>query len=187
MNTSLTRGNTYILDTMLLSAGIEKRDLCKDSTPVLFLSSGYEPMYRTHWKRAVSAVFCGRAEILEEHDNFKILTSGGPIPFPTVVRYTTGVILSKLRNISCILKVTKKNVWLRDGGLCQYCEKEIRLSEATVDHVLPKSKGGRNDWENVTLACTKCNQKKGNRLLNNTGLKLLKRPFRPKMDGMFIK
>ena len=187
MNASLTCGNTYLLDTMLLSTSIENHDLCKDTTPVLFLSSGYEPMYRTHWKRAVSAVFCGRAEILEEHDSFKIFTSSGPIPFPTVVRYTTGVILSRFRNLSCIPKVTKKNVWLRDAGCCQYCKKEIRLSEATVDHVLPKSKGGQNNWENVALACAKCNQKKGNRLLENTSFKLLKRPFRPKMDGMFIK
>ena len=172
---------------MLLTSGIENLSLCKDSTPVLFLSSGYEPMYRTHWKRAISAVFCGRAEIVEEHDSFKIFTSSGPIPFPTIVRYTSGIIISKIRKVPTSPKVTKRNVWLRDDGRCQYCEKTIVLTEATVDHVIPKSRGGQNTWENVALACAKCNQKKGSRLLENTNLKITRQPFKPRMDGLFIK
>lgn len=159
----------------------------KDETPVLFLSTGYEPMYRTHWKRAVSAVFCGRAEIVEEHESHKILTSSGPIPFPTIVRYTSGVLIGKIRKLPVSPKVTKKNVWLRDAGACQYCEKPIGLSDATVDHVVPKSKGGKNVWENVALACAKCNQKKGSRLLENTSLVILRKPFKPRMDSVFIK
>ena len=172
---------------MLLTPCIENISLCKDSTPVLFLSSGYEPMYRTHWKRAISAVFCGRAEIIEEHDSFKISTSSGPIPFPTIVRYTSGILIGKIRKIPTSPKLTKKNVWLRDAGTCQYCQKPIILSEATVDHVLPKSRGGKNTWENVTLACAKCNQKKGSRLLENTSLRIARKPFKPKMDSLFLK
>jgi 5-methylcytosine-specific restriction endonuclease McrA len=172
---------------MLLTSRIENFTRCKDSTPVLFLSSGYEPMYRTHWKRAISAVFCGRAEIVEEHAIFKIFTSSGPIPFPTIVRYTNGIIIGKLRKIPTSPKVTKRNVWLRDNGRCQYCEKFIALSDATVDHVFPKSRGGKNTWENVTLACSKCNQKKGSRLLENTSLKISRPPFKPRMDSLFLK
>ena len=161
--------------------------LPKDETPVLFLSTGYEPMYRTHWKRAVSAIFCGRAEIIEEHESHKILTSSGPIPFPTIVRYTSGVLIGKIRKLPISPKITKKNVWLRDGGNCQYCSKNIPLSEATIDHVIPKSRGGKNEWENITLACAKCNQKKGSRLLENTNLSILRKPFKPQMDSVFIK
>lgn len=171
----------------LLTDIVENHILSKDSTPVLFLSSGYEPMYRTHWKRAVSAVFCGRAEIIEEHDSFKIFTSSGPIPFPTVIRYTSGILLGKIRKLPTSPKLTKKNVWLRDDGRCQYCERTINLSDATVDHVVPKSRGGQNAWENVALACSKCNQKKGSRLLENTSLNILRKPFKPKMDSVFIK
>ena len=159
----------------------------KDETPVLFLSTGYEPMYRTHWKRAISAVFCGRAEIVEEHDSFKIFTSSGPIPFPTIVRYTSGIIVGRLKKIQRVPKVTKKNVWLRDDGSCQYCSKRICLSESTIDHVVPKSKGGKNTWENVVLACEKCNQKKGNRLLENCSFELAKLPYQPRMDSLVIK
>ncbi len=175
------------MGVMLLNPGIDNLILNKDSTPVLFLSSGYEPMYKTHWKRAISAVFCGRAEIVEEHDSFKIFTSSGPIPFPTIVRYTSGIIISKISKIPTSPKVTKKNVWLRDKGRCQYCEKKVVLSEATVDHVLPKSKGGKNTWDNVALACAKCNQKKGSRLLENTNLQIVRPPFKPKMDSLFLK
>lgn len=173
------------MGVMLLTNSIENLSF-KDSTPVLFLSSGYEPMYKSNWKRAISAIFGGRAEIIEEHDTFKIFTSSGAIPFPTVVRYTSGVLIGKIRNVPSSPKVTKKNVWLRDNGVCQYCSKKVRLFEATIDHVVPKSKGGTNAWDNVTLACSKCNQKKGSRLLENTNLKILRRPFIPRMDSMFI-
>ena len=172
---------------MLLTSELKNLVLNKDSTPVLFLSTGYEPMYKTHWKRAIAAVFCGRAEIVEEHDSFKIFTSSGPIPFPTIVRYTSGIILGKIKKLPTSPKVTKKNVWLRDDGKCQYCAKAVALGEATVDHVIPKSRGGQNAWDNVTLACTKCNQKKGSHLLENTNLKLARQPFKPKMDSLFLK
>ena len=172
---------------MLLTAAIDNKFASRDLTPVLFLSSGYEPMYKSSWKRAITAVVCGRAEVVEEHDSYKIFTSSGAIPFPTVVRYTGGVLIGKIKNMSRVPKVTKKNIWLRDGGQCQYCEKKISLSDATVDHVVPKSKGGENNWENVTLACSKCNQKKGNKLLENSSLKISRKPFKPSMDNIFIK
>ena len=161
--------------------------LLKDDVPVLFLSSGYEPMYKTHWKRAISAVICGRAEVIEHHDSFEIFTSSGPIPFPTIVRYTSGILLGKLKKIQATPRVTKKNVWLRDSGRCQYCAKTVTLTDATIDHVLPKSRGGKNIWENVALSCEKCNQKKGSRLLENCDLNILKLPFRPKMDSLLLK
>ena len=175
------------MGAMLLTAAIDNKFASRDMTPVLFLSSGYEPMYKSSWKRAITAVFCGRAEVLEEHDSYKIFTSSGAIPFPTVVRYTSGVLIGKIKNISKAPKVTKKNIWLRDGGRCQYCEKKISLSDATVDHVIPKSRGGENNWENVTLACSKCNQKKGNKLLENSSLKISRKPFKPSMDNIFVK
>lgn len=171
----------------ILTVAIDNNISMKDSTPVLFLSSGYEPMYKSNWKRAVSAVFGGRAEVVEEHHSYKIFTSNGAIPFPTIVRYTGGVLIGRIKNITRVPKVTKKNIWLRDEGCCQYCEKKIALHEATVDHVIPKSKGGQNNWENVTLACAKCNQKKGSRLLENTSLEISRKPFRPSMDNIFIK
>ena len=95
--------------------------------------------------------------------------------------------IGKIKNAPRVPKVTKKNIWLRDGGHCQYCEKKITLSDATVDHVVPKSKGGTNNWENVTLSCSKCNQKKGNKLLENTNLEISRKPFKPSMDNIFIK
>ena len=159
----------------------------KDSYPVLFLSSGHEPMFRTNWKRAITAVLGGRAEIIEAHGHFKILTSSGAIPFPVVVKFTTGIILGKMKKIDRSPKITKRNVWSRDRGACQYCATNLSLSEATIDHVVPKSKGGSHAWTNVALACSKCNQKKGSKLLENLSINLYKQPGVPTIDKVLFR
>lgn len=159
----------------------------KDKHPVLFLSSGYEPMFKTDWRRAITAIVGGRAEIVETHKSFQIFTAKGSIPFPTVVRFTSGILLGKVRNIPTTPKLTKRNLHSRDNGQCQYCDKCLNLGEATIDHVVPKSKGGTNTWENVVLACAKCNQRKGNKLLENTSIRLSKKPIQPTMDKILFR
>ena len=160
----------------------------KNSQAVLVLSTGYELMFRTDWKRAISAVICGRAEVVETHEELKILTVKGSIPFPTVVRFTNGTFVGKIRGIKRIPKLTKRNIWSRDSGECQYCGVKVKLDKATVDHVIPKSRGGGNTWENVTLACAPCNQKKGSSLLENIDACLRSKPRKPTIDQvMFIK
>lgn len=151
-----------------------------NSTPVLVLSTGYEPLFRTNWKKAISAVCGGRAEIVEVSSDLEIRTSSGSFPFPIKVRYLSGVVIGKINKFRRAPRPTKKNLWLRDRGVCQYCSKDITLSNCTVDHVRPKSKGGKHEWKNITLACSSCNQKKGSRLLENTSMEILQEPFEPK-------
>ena len=126
---------------------------------VLVLSTGYEPLFKTGWKRAMSAVLSGRAEIIENHETLWIGTTSGRIECPTVVRFLSGIIAAKLR-IKHSRRPTKKMLWLRDEGTCQYCKKKVSVSNATIDHVLPKSRGGSHSWGNLVIACSKCN---GNR------------------------
>jgi HNH endonuclease len=71
--------------------------------------------------------------------------------------------------------VTKKNIYLRDNHTCQYCSRKFHASELTLDHVLPRSRGGRNTWENLVTACRKCNQAKDSRTPEEAGMKLLHR------------
>ena len=137
---------------------------------VLVLSTGYEPLFKTNWKRAISAVFCGRAEIVETHDTLFIGTASGKIQFPTIVRFLSGIVAGKIKNVKRGSRPSKKTVWLRDKGACQYCDKKLSIKESTIDHVIPKSRGGNHSWSNVVIACQKCNQKKGSKLPRECGM-----------------
>lgn len=77
------------------------------------------------------------------------------------------------------LRLTKKSLYLRDGGRCQYCDKRLKYKDSTMDHVHPKSKGGRASWQNIVLACVDCNQKKGNMSVKEAGMSLDVKPKRP--------
>lgn len=74
------------------------------------------------------------------------------------------------------IKLSKDTLYLRDHGKCQYCNLKIRAHEATVDHVTPKSRGGKNEWTNVVLACGPCNQKKGSLSVKEAGMHLTIKP-----------
>ena len=149
------------------------------NTPVLMLSTGYEPLFQTNWKRALSAILGGRAEVIEIHDHLTIGTSSGPVPFPIKVRFVTGIILANIKRVNVHAPLSRKNLFLRDSGKCQYCGMQISMKTATIDHIVPRSKGGVHVWENVVIACIPCNQKKGSRLVSNTSMSLIKKPKVP--------
>lgn len=150
-----------------------------EKTPVLMLSTGYEPLFQTNWRRALSAILGGRAEVIEIHDFLTIGTSRGPIPFPVKVRFITGIIAASIKKFSSAAPLTKRNLFIRDTGICQYCSTRVTLKTGTIDHFVPKSKGGQHIWKNVVLACTKCNQKKGNKMPVNFHLKVSNTPSEP--------
>ena len=152
--------------------------------PVLMLSTGYEPLFQTTWKRALTAVFGGRAEIVESHKTLKIGTPSGSFPYPVKVRFITGVVAGKIKSLDRCAPLSRKNIYLRDKGVCQYCCKSVTLKAGTVDHIIPKSRGGPHSWENVVLSCNKCNQKKGASRLRDTGMLLKKMPRVPGLSEM---
>lgn len=152
---------------------------------VLVLSTGYEPLFKTCWKRAISAVLSGRAEVVEKHETLWIGTSSGKIECPTKVRFVTGFIAAKIKGKDfASRRPTKKGLWHRDFGVCQYCSVKVSMSNATIDHVIPKSRGGGHTWENLVIACSKCNGKKGSRLLEECSMKLNTKPAAP--NGYFV-
>jgi len=161
------------------------RDLDRHS--VLVLSTGYEPLFTTNWRRAITAVFCGRAEVVEFHQSLWIRTGSGRVQFPVVVRFITGVIAGKIRNMSVGKRPSKKSLWIRDSGKCQYCEKNLSVKECTIDHVIPRSKNGGHTWENVVIACKKCNQIKGSSLPSECGMFPVIDPKAPPSYVPFVK
>tara|TARA_Y100000592_G_C5463764_1_gene315498 strand:+ start:567 stop:1106 length:540 start_codon:yes stop_codon:yes gene_type:complete len=176
------------LSKILINRMVDTQQRCNSlkKQQVLVLSTGYEPLFKTNWKRAISAVLSGRAEVIEEHESLWIGTSSGKIPFPTVVRFVTGVLAAKLRSIKKGHKPSKKMLWKRDDGKCQYCGIKISIGNATIDHVIPRSRGGKETWKNLVIACSKCNSKKGSSLTHECGMVPSKTPKEPNMSIHYI-
>ncbi len=82
------------------------------------------------------------------------------------------------------LRFNRRNLFARDDYTCQYCAKVLPLSQLSFDHVVPRSRGGATSWDNVVSCCLICNGKKGDRLPHEAGLKLLKKPVRPKQNPL---
>ena len=82
------------------------------------------------------------------------------------------------------VKFSRHNIYVRDGNRCQYCGKRFQTSELSLDHVVPLSRGGPSTWENVVCACLPCNVRKGNKLLDEAGLKLRRMPVKPKASPL---
>ena len=143
---------------------------------VLILSSAYEPVKRVGWQRAMKLWLTGRVEVLEEYENRLVRTVSRVFQMPAVVRLVN-VLRGRRRH-----RVTfcKRNVYARDKGRCQYCGKAVPLREATLDHVLPRSRGGRTTWQNVAIACLRCNQRKAARTPDEANMQLLLEPIIPR-------
>ncbi|MEB3272356.1 MAG: HNH endonuclease [Prochlorothrix sp.] len=135
---------------------------------VLVLNASYEPLNITSWRRAIVLLLKGKAEQLEH--NGKIIYAG--FPLPTVIR---------LRNYVRVpyreVPLTRRNLLYRDGHTCQYCG--ATGDGLTLDHVLPRSRGGGDTWENIVTACVHCNVKKGNQTPEEAGMPLEIPPRRP--------
>lgn len=144
----------------------------------LVLSQDYTPVRRINWQSAITLVLQGRVEVLEEYADRFIRSASRVFHVPAVVRllkWAAGRLLARLRGV----KFNRRNVWLRDKGRCQYCRKHVSMPDFTFDHVIPKSLGGTSRWENVVVACRRCNQDKRNRTPAQARLRLLTKPVRP--------
>jgi len=141
----------------------------------LVLNAGYEPMQLISWQRALCLVVARKAEIVARYD--KVVRSvSTSMPLPSVVRLVRYVsAVSYFGRVRC----TRKNILLRDLHQCQYCGLKCRGSQISVDHIIPKSKGGKTTWDNVVAACHDCNRRKGSLTLSDAGMVLRKVPKRP--------
>src|SRR5262249_37242294 len=124
----------------------------------LVLTASYEPVARVSWKRAVTLLFDGKVEVIEEYEDRFIRSVTLESKMPSVIRF-----LRVVRTRKKTPKFSRENVYARDNGRCQYCAKKVARSEATYDHVVLRALGGKTTWENVVICCVPCNQKKGAR------------------------
>ena len=136
---------------------------------VLVLNASYEPLNITTWRRALVMVLKGKAEGLE-HDSSRWIR--GDTMLPTVIRLRQYVRVPYKQ-----LPLTRRNLFHRDGHRCQYCGSSA--DQLSIDHVVPRSRGGLDTWENVTTACLPCNVRKGNRTPREASMPLMGKPHRP--------
>ena len=131
---------------------------------ILVLNSDYNPINFTDWKRAICLLLKDKAQVLSKR----------------VIRLLTYIRIPFSKRL--IQRPSRSMIYRRDGNKCQYCSSTRNL---TIDHVIPKCKGGEDIWENLVVSCSSCNTKKGDKFLENTAMKLSKRPTAP-INNLFL-
>ena len=139
---------------------------------MLVLNATYEPINVCTVRRATVLLLKSKAEVIEVGTR-DLHWATGSLPRPVVIRLVTYV---RIPRDTHKRKITRRAVFARDGWMCQYCGARTSL---TVDHVIPRSKGGTHTWDNVVAACRRCNSRKENRTHADVGLKLARLPFAP--------
>ena len=139
----------------------------------LLLNASFEPLRVISWKRAVTLFFLGKVEIIEEYDHH-IRSVSIALKAPAVVR-----LLSYAKRHRHAPPLSRANIFTRDDFQCQYCGINLRANEATLDHVIPRSRKGATSWTNVVTCCNKCNRRKGGKTPSEAKMPLRKTPVQP--------
>lgn len=141
-------------DTLLLN---------KDAQPINMI-----PLSTVNWQDAIKFMCLERVQVLEWYDDWVIRSPSWETKVPAVIM-VKDYVRSKLYP-----RFSKYNVTLRDKFTCQYCDSRVTLNSVTMDHVIPSSKGGLTNWENIVASCITCNQNKSDKLI-----KPKREPYRP--------
>lgn len=146
----------------------------------LVLNAANMPIGLVNWKRAVKKVMNEKADLVEVYEDKYLGDYKAAFEMPAIIKLIK--FIRPPKRLNWFQSFTRKNVWERDEGTCQYCHKSLTLSKMTFDHVTPRVQGGRTCWENVVTACVKCNTKKAGRTPAQAGMRLLKRPIAPRVN-----
>lgn len=144
---------------------------------VLVLNGNYEPLNVTRVRRALLLLLRGKAEMIEDGRGTLHALSVA-VPIPSVIRLAAYVHRPVLPR-----RLTRREVFIRDRGACQYCGHTTK--ELTLDHVVPRHRGGKNTWANVVAACVPCNHRKAGRTPQEAGMHLLREPGLPSANPYY--
>jgi 5-methylcytosine-specific restriction endonuclease McrA len=145
------------------------------SSHVLVLNATYEPLNVVSIRRAILLLLKEKAEIVEAAEAY-LRSERMALPVPLVIRLVYYVRIP--RRFS--LPISRRTVLARDDFTCQYCGVQPGKRNLTIDHVMPRSRGGETTWENVITACGPCNRRKGNRTPSEAKMPLARQPRRPR-------
>ncbi len=145
--------------------------------PVLILNVNFEPLHVCNTKRALALVFSGKAETILNGRGI-IRSTSTEFEVPSVIRLSYMIKRPRPR-----LALSKREVLRRDEYTCQYCGRTMR--HLTIDHVVPRHKGGPHTWQNLVAACSACNRRKGGRSPTEANMSLQRQPFEPKATAIY--
>lgn len=173
--------NVLALNKLFLAIHVMsvKRAFCllvKGLAEVVSIEDGQYATYDFESWRELSAF---RAAHFRQQDDDWIRTVSDEIQVPRIIR-----LLSYDRLPKQTVKFNRRNIFARDHNQCQYCGKKLPLTELTLDHVVPRSQGGRATWDNIVCACLPCNIRKGGRTPREAHMHLIRRPEKPKRSPM---
>lgn len=148
---------------------------------VLVLNQNYEPLHVCNVRRAVVLVARGKAEVIDRLDRAKALlrTVSGEFDVPSVIR-----MVYFIRRPRPVMRLSRREVFIRDRFMCQYCGRRTALKDLTLDHVLPRFRGGSHTWENLVSACRGCNHRKAGRTPREARMRLRAQPKRPTVTAV---
>ncbi len=141
----------------------------------LVLNATYEPLRIVPWQKAITLLFQGKVEVLAVHDR-EIRGVTVRVKLPSVLRLLRHV---RMKRAFADVPFSRANVYARDEHRCQYCGDRFPPGHLTFDHVIPVARGGHKGWDNIVTCCIPCNRRKGDRLPDQAGMHLVRRPRRP--------
>ena len=165
------------------------------NTSVLVLNRVYQPVHVTSVKRAFSLLYQGIARAID--DQYKLYEFSDWAELSAAEHDSVGTINRRIRIPRVLVlsayehlpkgrvRFSRLNIYARDGDTCQYCGRKLARNELNLDHVIPRSQGGKTSWENVVCSCVPCNLRKGGRTPEEAHMTLLKRPLRPRWTPFF--
>lgn len=160
-----------------------------ESSRCVVLNASYEPLSIIESKRALCLIIEGKAVVVEEHPYLVVRSVSQSFKVPVMVALKKFVKGKKIFQSKAVLN--QKNLFTRDGYTCQYCNRhksDLRAHEClTRDHIIPEHKGGLSTWENLVTACSTCNNKKANFLLEEIGMFLPKKPVAPTIFELWMR
>lgn len=139
----------------------------------LVLSNNYLPIGAIEWQRAFVLVYTKKAQALSYYDKL-VRSASHEHQVPSVIK-----VEKNAPHFFRSVRFNKRNLFLRDGGKCAYCQKNISYRKATYDHIIPKSKGGPTSWTNIAICCIDCNFVKKDRTPEEAGMILKTNPSKP--------
>tara|TARA_R100000808_G_C2081715_1_gene105303 strand:- start:70 stop:570 length:501 start_codon:yes stop_codon:yes gene_type:complete len=152
-----------------------------ENITVLKLDSSFKPIEVITWEEAIVLTWLKKAWAVEYTDKW-VHSAQKAFQIPSVI-----VLFRYIDEKFFTLPCTRKNILLRDENRCQYCAKCFREPELTIDHVMPRSRGGKSVWNNVVAACKSCNQRKKDFLVENSPVTLIRRPRKPSYRSIIKK
>jgi 5-methylcytosine-specific restriction endonuclease McrA len=158
---------------------------------VLVLNRVFQAVQITSVRRAFTLLYKGQVRAVDSEYRTYDFDNWADIPVQPSDHYvTTPTRIILIPHVVQLLlfdrlprqevKFSRGNIYLRDHNRCQYCGRKFPASELSLDHVVPISRGGKSTWENVVCSCLPCNVRKGNKLLNESEIRLIRQPLRPK-------